>query len=129
MRSASCSDGAHSPFSPTPPANCGYDTPASGRYQALVTYTSGVSDEICSANWAATLQNLGRTAFGFRTQFYLNNVPDLSMGQVIDVAINGTPVAGADWSYDAASNSIIFTPTATPGPGQTLTIGYNTVCF
>ena len=118
------------PTLPAPPANCAYDGGGDPlRYSALVTYTSGVSDEICSANWAATLQNLGRTAFGFRTQFFLNNTPDLSMGQVIDVAINGVAVPSSDWSYDAASNSIIFVQAAAPGPGQSLTVGYNTVCF
>jgi hypothetical protein len=118
------------PTQPTAPAGCSYDGGGDpGRYLTLTSYTSGVSDEICSSNWAATLQNLGRTAFGFRTQFFLNNVPDLSMGQTIDVQINGVAVSSSDWSYDAASNSIIFTPTATPGPGQTLTVGYNTFCF
>ncbi|MEW5743544.1 MAG: choice-of-anchor D domain-containing protein [Myxococcota bacterium] len=113
-----------------PPGNCSYDdTSGTPRYLNVVAYTSGVSDEICSSNWASTLQNLGRTAFGFRTQFYLNNVPDLSMGQVIDVAINGVAVPTSSWTYDSASNSIIFDPAATPGPGQTLTVGYNTVCF
>jgi hypothetical protein len=116
------------PTSPVP--NCVYDD-VSGvqRYLDLVSYTSGVSDEICNSNWAATLQNLGRTAFGFRTQFFLNNVPDLSMGQTTDVAINAVPVPTSGWSYDAATNSIIFAPTAAPGPGQTLTVGYDTVCF
>lgn len=112
------------------PGNCSYDDiTGAQRYLDLVTYSSGVSDEICSSNWAATLQNLGRTAFGFRTQFFLNNVPDLSMGQTLDVAINGTPVPTASWTYDAATNSIVFDPAATPGPGQTLTVGYNTICF
>ena len=42
----------------------------------------GVSEEICASNWSQKLQNLGKTAFGFRTIFYLNNVPDLSAGSM-----------------------------------------------
>ena len=117
------------PFLPMAPANCTYDD-ASGvtRYQALTTFTSGVSDEICSSNWATTLQNLGRTAFGYRTQFFLNNTPDLA-AQPLDVQINGVPVPTTGWNYDSASNSITFTSMTTPQSGETLTVTYATVCF
>jgi hypothetical protein len=118
------------PLQPSPPGSCTYDGGGDvARYLTISTYTSGVVDEICNSNWAATLQNLGRTAFGFRTQFFLTNTPDTSMGQSITVSINGTPVPASNWTYDAASNSIKFTPTTTPGPGQTLTVTYKTACF
>jgi hypothetical protein len=116
------------PYLPAAPAGCSYDSGDPARYAALVTFTSGVSDEICSPSWAATLQNLGRTAFGYRTQFYLNNTPDLG-ARALEVAINGVPVPSTGWTYDAASNSIIFTPTTTPQSGETLTVVYATVCF
>jgi hypothetical protein len=118
------------PLQPSAPGNCTYDGGGDvQRYRVVTNYTSGVVDEICNSNWAATLQNLGRTAFGFRTQFFLNNVPDTSMGQPITVNINGSPAPAGSWTYDAASNSIKFTATTTPGPGQTLTVTYNTACF
>jgi hypothetical protein len=111
------------------PAGCSYDGGGDPlRYLSLVTFTSGVSDEICSPSWATTLQNLGRTAFGYRTQFYLNNTPDLSV-RPLEVSINGVAVPGTAWSYDSASNSIIFDANNTPGAGQTLTVTYATVCF
>jgi hypothetical protein len=117
------------PLQASAPGNCTYDGGGDvNRYRAISTYTSGVVDEICNSNWAGTLQNLGRTAFGFRTQFYLNNTPDLSGGQVVSVSINGTPVPSSAWMYDAASNSIKFTSMTTPGPGQSLTVTYKTVC-
>ena len=116
------------PYLPGAPAGCSYDSGDPSRYAALVTFTSGVSDEICSPNWASTLQSLGRTAFGYRTQFYLNNTPDLAV-RALAVAINGVPVASTGWTYDAASNSIIFTATTTPQAGETLTVEYATVCF
>ncbi|MCC6336893.1 MAG: choice-of-anchor D domain-containing protein [Myxococcales bacterium] len=118
------------PLLPSEPSGCTYDGGGDvARYRAITNYTSGVTDEICNSNWATTLQNLGRTAFGFRTQFFLNNVPDLSMGQTISVMVNGQPVPAANWTYDSASNSIKFTSTTTPGPGQTLTVTYNTACL
>lgn len=117
------------PYLPMAPANCTYDGGGDpNRYLAVVNFTSGVSDEICSASWATTLQNLGRTAFGYRTQFFLNNTPDLS-AQPLDVQINGVAVPPAGWTYDAAANAIVFTALTTPAPGQTLTVTYATVCF
>ncbi|MDP3158235.1 MAG: VWA domain-containing protein [Archangium sp.] len=117
------------PFLPMAPAGCTYDGGGDPlRYSALVSFTSGVSDEICNASWATTLQNLGRTAFGYRTQFFLNNSPDLA-AQPLVVKINGVAVPGTGWTYDSASNSVIFTATTTPGAGETLTVEYATVCF
>lgn len=117
------------PYAGTPPGACSYDGSSDpSRYLAVVNATSGIHDEICTTNWAATLQGLGRTAFGFRTQFYLGNVPDTSASPII-VQINGAPAAAGSWTYDAAANAVTFTTTTTPGPGQTLTVTYHTACF
>lgn len=119
------------------PGTCSYDETGanSGRYTPIVQYTSGVADEICNTNWASTLQNLGRTAFGYRTQFYLNNSPDQAMQQVT-VRVNGVSIPGCaqeagcqTWWYDPASNSIKFNTTATPQPGVPLEIQYIQSCF
>lgn len=116
----------------TPPSNCTYDEMGanSGRYDPITQFTSGVSDEICNTNWASTLQNLGRTAFGYRTQFYLNNAPDQAMTQIV-VKVNGVvvPPGPNTWQYDPASNSIKFNTTATPQPGVPLDIQYTQQCF
>lgn len=117
------------PFLAMAPPGCSYDGGGDPlRYSAITTFTSGVQDEICSSSWATTLQNLGRTAFGYRTQFYLNNTPDLS-AQPLDVRINGVTVPTTGWTFDTASNSIVFTATTTPQAGETLTVTYATVCF
>lgn len=122
---------AIAPLQAQAPSGCTYDNAEGGvdRYVQMATYTSGVVDEICSASWSTTLQNLGRTAFGFRTQFYLGNPPDQSGGQTISVFIDGQAVPAGAWTYDGAANSINFTEATTPGPGQTLTVTYNTACF
>ncbi len=117
------------PFLPSSPSGCIYDGGTATRYQSLITRTGGVREEICNTNWAAALQGLGRTAFGFRTQFFLTNTPDLTGGQQVNVLINGQVVPPSAYMYDAASNSIRFQPNATPQPGQTLTIEYATTCF
>ncbi len=121
-------------FAPTPPSGCpGYDTGADdGSYAFVVNQTNGIRDEICTNNWSATLQNLGKTAFGFRTVFYLNAVPDLTQG--VTVLLNGVAVPASsggktNWSYDAASNAIVFDPQVTPGPGDTLTVSYTVGCL
>ncbi len=88
-----------------------------------------MKEEICNTNWSAALQGLGRTAFGFRTQFFLTNTPDTTSGNAVNVLINGQPAPPSTYMYDAASNSIKFNPNATPQPGQTLTIDYATTCF
>lgn len=112
--------------------NCAYDdtNATSTRYDPVVQFTGGISDEICNTNWAATLQNLGRTAFGYRTQFYLNNTPDQAMAQIV-VKVNGmvVPPGPTTWTFDAASNSIKFNSTATPQPGVPLEIEYTQSCF
>ncbi len=37
--------------------------------------TNGVKAEICTSNWAGNLQNLGKTAPGYRTTFFLSADP------------------------------------------------------
>jgi hypothetical protein len=135
---------AITPRASTPPGSCTYDDTGanSGRYDPIVQFTSGVSDEICNSNWSSTLQNLGRTAFGFRTQFYLNNTPDLGTARVV-VKVNGASYPSgctnanddtcgqncANWCYDAASKSIKFNATTTPQPGVPLEIQYTQACM
>ena len=128
---------AITPTRPSPPSGCTYDDTGSnsGRYTPIVQYTSGVADEICNTNWASTLQNLGRTAFGYRTQFYLSNDPDLAMAAVV-VKVNGVVVPGCaqeagcmTWWYDPVSKSVKFNTAATPQPGVPLDIQYVQSCF
>lgn len=118
------------PFQSSAPSGCTYDDYTnSASYQQLATNTNGVLYEICTPDWAAKLQDLGKTAFGYRTTFFLNATPDLSGGKTIDVKVNGQTVSTSNWTYDAATNSVKFTPATTPGPGQQLTVEYFTACL
>ncbi|MBM4379559.1 MAG: hypothetical protein FJ086_09710, partial [Deltaproteobacteria bacterium] len=82
-----------------------------------------------------TLQQLGKTAFGFRTNFFLNASPDLTGGKVIDVKIDGVAIPATDnrgaaiWTYDSVANSVNFEPSYVPEPGQTMTITYYVACY
>lgn len=118
------------PFQSSAPSGCTYDDYTnSASYQQMATNTNGVIYEICTPDWAAKLQDLGKTAFGYRTTFFLNATPDLSGGKTIDVKVNGQAVSTSNWTYDPATNSVKFTPTTTPGPGQQLTVEYFTACL
>ena len=123
----------------TAPQDCSYDdTGVAGRYDALVRDSSGVAAEICSRDWAAPLTRLGDIAFGFRTQFFLNAVPDLTAGKTVKVHRNGglqaltmscPPEASAVVCFDAASSSIQFRAASAPVGGDTITVSYSTSCL
>ena len=107
------------PFLPSSPGNCVYDGNGDdGKHVQLVSQTNGVREEICTPNWATALENIGKNAFGFRTNFFLTGTPDLSNGNVITVEIDGMNLPQQDargarvWRYDAATNSIIFATSA-----------------
>jgi hypothetical protein len=118
------------PYLSAPPNGCQYDnTFDATTYAQIVADTNGVKAEICTSNWAANLQNLGKTAFGYRTSFYLSAEPDLTMGQMLSVQINGQPAPAGSWTYNATTLSIDFDPMQTPRPGQTLTVTYFRACL
>ena len=101
----------------------------------MVANTNGVKEEICTADWAKALEQLGKSAFGYRTNFFLNAVPDLSGGKQILVQVDGITLPQVDsrgatvWTYDSVANSVNFEPMFVPEPGQTLTITYRVVCI
>jgi hypothetical protein len=118
------------PFLASAPAPCTYDDfTDSSTYHAMTMDTQGVEYEICAPDWATKLQDLGKTAFGYRTVFFLSAQPDLTMGRTIDVKIDGAAVPAGSYTYDPATLSIEFTPATTPGPGKTLTITYYKACL
>jgi len=111
-------------------SSCTYDgTNDSTTYQQMASQTNGVVAEICATNWSTNLQQLGKTAFGFRTTFYLTAAPDLTGGKTLTVKIDGNPVNPPDWGYDSTANAVVFDPAKTPGPGKTLTVQYFTACL
>lgn len=124
------------PFLPSAPGNCIYDgsTGDDGKHVQLVSQTNGVREEICTPNWSTALENIGKNAFGFRTNFFLTGTPDLGAG-MIRVEIDGMALPDTDsrgaqvWRYDSATNSIIFQPLYVPEPGKTMTVSYRVACL
>lgn len=124
--------GFDTPESPT----CVYDDNLAddGKYRELVSLSHGVRDEICTPDWAQALAQIGRTAAGFKSQFFLKGTPDLTFPNEIHVKVAGVEVLPVDgtgktiWSYDPVANAIVFDPDSAPAPQQTLQVTYVSVC-
>jgi hypothetical protein len=115
------------------PAGCTAELD-NGRYTSMANLTNGVKENICTPDWSKSLEQLGKTAFGFRTNFFLNATPDLSGGKAIKITIDGIDVPTTDshgaavWHYDSVANSVNFEPMFVPEPGQTMTVTYYVTC-
>ena len=46
------------------------------RYEEMVALTFGMEMSICEKDWKLVLEELGKKAVGYRTDFFLNSVPD-----------------------------------------------------
>jgi len=122
------------PYLPSEPAGCSYDT-TGPRSLAAVVATNGVKEEICTPDWSKALEQIGKNAFGYRTNFFLTSTPDLTAGKTIQVKIDGVALDPVDsrgaqvWTYDSTGNSVNFEPLFVPEPGKTLTITYFVACI
>jgi hypothetical protein len=103
-----------------------------GRYIASATRTGGVFQSICISDWSRALEDLSSSAFGFKSRFFLSNQPVLAS---VKVTVDGVEVPNAsgagtiNWSYEYGTNSINFTPFATPEPGAEITVEYVVECL
>ncbi|MEC9073487.1 MAG: hypothetical protein VX938_13935, partial [Myxococcota bacterium] len=109
------------------------DAAAGNRYIELANQTGGNVISICEPNFAAGLASIGEIAFGLKVQFFLTRVAD---PPTIAVSVNGsncsaTSGGSTNWTYDQASNSVVFSEVGgcMPQPGQTVIIEYDTICF
>jgi hypothetical protein len=68
---ATCEQDGSEPEPPDPWASDDHVVP-------IIKATAGIEGDICTDDWSQTLQDLGKTAFGYRTRFFLLNVPDTS---------------------------------------------------
>ena len=88
--------------------------------------TNGGHADVCSSTWWQSFLPLGLNARDCgRMTFFLTSQP----AGALDVRLDGRPVPGADWTYDAGNNAVVFVPGREPQPGQTLQIGYVASCF
>lgn len=104
---------------------------AAPRYADFVRRTGGTFASICSADWDATVRELGDTVFGFGRRYRLT-APALA--QTIEVEIDGIAVprvgpSGAIlWTYDASDGAIELSPLVPLMPGSTVRVRYSAQC-
>jgi hypothetical protein len=87
--------------------------------------TNGRVFSICEADFGRPLQEIGNRAFGLPVQFFLSRPADR---RTLSVSVGGQ-ARPAGWSYDAASNSVVFEEGSAPQPGQTVRVEYDAQCF
>ncbi|MBK7863296.1 MAG: choice-of-anchor D domain-containing protein [Archangiaceae bacterium] len=112
--------------------SCLGGNPDDGRYSQMVTLTGGVKEEICTPNWAMTLQSIARAAFGTRGTFFLTAVPDTSTVPLV-VKIDGTVQPSMQgtatvWVYDSTTNAVVFDQLHQPAAGSLIEVGYDVEC-
>jgi len=99
---------------------------AGTRYVEVANRTGGLNRSICGSNWGQVADDLGLDAFGAKTEFFLTRE---AIASTVQVRVNGSVVTKTgNWSFDPATNSVIFEPTAVPAQGATVTVDYDTVC-
>lgn len=120
---------------PSCPIDDAWPTPSIHRQLTLAF--NGSHELICTTSWSVALENTGKTAFGFRTHFYLSAPAQPATLEItVDHGFGGPVVLPPTdprglpvWSYDAAANAIVFQPLFVPAPGDTMKVTYTPVCF
>ncbi len=92
------------------------------RYGQAAAKTGGDVLSICAPDYAPLLQSLAAKAFSPQDRFPLSSQPDSSS---IAVTVAGVPQTGG-WSYDSASNAVVFSPR--PAAGAKVEITYRRIC-
>ncbi|MHA7632173.1 choice-of-anchor D domain-containing protein [Corallococcus sp. M7] len=92
------------------------------RYADAAAQTGGEVLNVCAADYAPLLRQVANKAFSAQDRFPLSEEPDA--GTVV-VAVNGTTTTSG-WTYDAATNSVVFS--VVPPPGSKVAITYRRAC-
>ncbi|MFL5319491.1 MAG: hypothetical protein ACJ790_07520, partial [Myxococcaceae bacterium] len=95
---------------------------AGTRYSQMVQKTGGDVMSVCNSDYAPLLQQVANKAFSPQSKFTLSHKPDSG---TIKVTVNGTELTSG-WSYDAGSNSVIFS--TMPAAGARIQIAYRRSC-
>lgn len=98
---------------------------STSQYDDLALATGGsVADIGDTSVFSTIMNNIATNAGGASSQFALTQLP---IASTITVSINGTTVANSavdGWTYNAASNSVVFHGTALPSGGDAVSVGY-----
>lgn len=104
--------------------SCNVEAIDDGVHQGLATAGFGETGEICNPDWGESVFPTGSIC-SFRSSFYLSSRPD----GPIEVRIDGVLSPLGNWTYDVASNAVIFVPAFVPPSGSTITVTYDTACL
>jgi hypothetical protein len=107
-------------------ASCKTAGPVATRLAAVAQQTGGTRVNICKSDYSGVLAQIAQRASGLQRDFHLSQTPtDVND---IRVSVGGKRVYPPTWTYDGSSNTVVFSATAVPNPGQTITIRYRSVC-
>lgn len=112
---------------PTTPGACPTASSPGSRYISLAGALGGVVENICDPDWQGMLQKIGAGAFAPKRAFRLDQAPQDPA--LIEVEVDGVPITSG-WSFDAATNSVIFDAghAHIPPPGAVIDIRYPVGC-
>ena len=85
-------------------------------YYDVVGDLGGTFMSICASDWSTTMDTLARESLA-QMAFALSDTP---IEDTIEVTVDGT--ISSDWSYEASSNTVIFT--VSPPDGSAIDISY-----
>jgi len=109
-------------------ASCETAGPPGPRFAQVAKSTGGQVLNVCSGDYSGLLDHLAQRAAGAQRDFRLAQTPVDPSG--ITVKVDGkTLLQGAgNWTYDAASNAVVFDEAAVPQSGQAVEVRYRSVC-
>lgn len=95
-------------------------------YKNLATTTGGFATSICSSNFESAMNSMVSSVAASSSSYVLSKTP---ISSTLVVKVNGATIAkdsSNGWVYDASSNSIIFSGTAYPAEGASISVTYET---
>ncbi|MDX1960638.1 MAG: vWA domain-containing protein [Leptospiraceae bacterium] len=93
-------------------------------YYNLAVASGGSAASICADDFSPIMSSMVTGAAGASSPFVLSKTP---ISSTISVSVNGSAVpksASNGWSYDSGTNSIIFSGSAYPAVGATISVAY-----
>ncbi len=104
---------------------CPKASSSGSRYIQLAQDTGGVVENICTPNWADSLEKISESAFGPNRTFPLSESP--SDPSRIVVRVDGVEVK-TGWVYDGNTHTLVFDSETAPPPGAAVEITYPVGC-
>lgn len=105
------------------PINSNCSIPNVGvEYQTLATQTQGSIFDLCQKDWAALIHDLTNHIAQRAKGFQLTQKPNLNLG--IKVFLNGKELAINDWTYNAATNTVMLNEALNAPQGADVVIKY-----